>query len=80
MCVFTGSVIISNNVRLANMPVLRALQGRIRTYHFRPTTSELVAMLRHLAETIDDPFTELEEKREICEFVIAQAEKSPATD
>lgn len=75
-CLFTGSVIISNNVRLANMPVLRALQGRIRTYHFRPTTSELVAMLRHLAETIDHPYTDLEEKREICEYIISQAEHS----
>ncbi len=75
-CLFTGSVIISNNVRLANMPVLRALQGRIRTYHFRPTTSELIAMLRHLAETIDNSYTDLEERREICEFIIAEAENS----
>jgi hypothetical protein len=75
-CQFTGSVIISNNVRLGNMPVLRAIQGRIRTFHFRPTTSELVAMLRHLAETIDHPYTDLEEKREICEFIIAEAENS----
>ena len=75
-CVFTGSVIISNNVRLANMPVLRALQGRIRTYHFRPTTSELVAMLRHLAETIEHPDVDAEERQEICEFIIAEAENS----
>jgi hypothetical protein len=75
-CLFTGSVIISNNVRLANMPVLRALQGRIRTYHFRPTTSELVAKLRHLAETIDHPYTDLGERREICEYIISQAEHS----
>ena len=52
------------------------LQGRIRTFHFRPTTSELVAMLRHLAETIDHPYTDLEERREICEFIIAEAENS----
>ena len=44
-CQFTGSVVISNNVRLANMPVLRALQGRIRTFHFRATQSELVRPL-----------------------------------
>jgi hypothetical protein len=75
-CVFTGSVIISNNVRLANMPVLRALQGRIRTYNFRPTTSELVAMLRHLAETIEHPDVDAEERKEICEFIIAEAENS----
>ena len=75
-CQFTGSVVITNNVRLANMPVLRALQGRIRTYHFRPTTSELVAMLRHLAETEDHPEVDLEERREICEFIIAECEHS----
>jgi hypothetical protein len=75
-CLFTGSVIISNNVRLGNMPVLRALQGRIRTFHFRPTTSELVAMLRHLADTIDHAYTDLEERREVCEFIIAEAENS----
>ena len=75
-CQFTGSVIITNNVRLANMPVLRALQGRIRTYHFRPTTSELVAMLRHLAETIESPEVDFEERKEICEFIIAECEHS----
>jgi hypothetical protein len=75
-CPFTGSVIISSNMRLGNMPVLRALQGRIRTYHFRPTTSELVAMLRHLAETIDHPYTDLKEKREICEFIVTEAQNS----
>jgi hypothetical protein len=75
-CVFTGSVIISNNVRLANMPVLRALRGRIRTYHFRPTGSELVAMLRNLAQTVENPDVEVDERREICEFVISEAENS----
>jgi hypothetical protein len=75
-CQFTGSVIISNNVRLANMPVLRAIQGRIRTYHFRPTTSELVAMLRHLTETIEHPEVDAEERSEICEFIIAETENS----
>ncbi len=75
-CQFTGSVIITNNVRLANMPVLRALQGRIRTYHFRPTPSELAAMLRHLAEAEESPDVDLEERREICEFVIAECEHS----
>ena len=58
------------------MPVLRALQGRIRTYHFRPTTSELVAMLRHLTETIEHPDVDAEERKEICEFIIAEAENS----
>ena len=58
------------------MPVLRALQGRIRTYNFRPTTSELVAMLRHLAETIEHPDVDAEERKEICEFIIAEAENS----
>jgi hypothetical protein len=52
------------------------IQGRIRTYHFRPTTSKLVAVLRHLAETIDHPYTDLEERREICEFIITEAENS----
>ena len=75
-CQFTGSVIITNNVRLTNMPVLRALQGRIRTYHFRPSTSELVAMLRHLAETEDHPEVGLEERREICEFIVSECEHS----
>jgi hypothetical protein len=75
-CVFTGSVIISNNVRLGNMPVLKALQSRIRTYHFRPTHSELVAMLRHLAETEDHPDVDVDERREICEFIIAHVENS----
>jgi hypothetical protein len=75
-CRFTGSVVITNNVRLANMPVLRALQGRIRTYHFRPTTSELAAMLRHMAEVFDHPEADLDERREICEFIIAECEHS----
>ncbi|QDV36974.1 P-loop NTPase family protein [Tautonia plasticadhaerens] len=75
-CQFTGSVVITNNVRLANMPVLRALQGRIRTYHFRPTTSELVAMLRHLAEVVDCYEVDLEERQEICEFIISECEHS----
>lgn len=75
-CQFTGSVIITNNVRLANMPVLRALQGRIRTYHFRPTSSELVAMLRHIAEAEESPEADRDERREICEFVIAECEHS----
>jgi hypothetical protein len=75
-CVFTGNVIISNNVRLANMPVLRALQGRIRTYHFRPTTSELTAMLRLLAETIEYADVDIEERREICEFISRESENS----
>lgn len=75
-CQFTGSVVITNNVRLANMPVLRALQGRIRTYHFRPTSSELVAMLRHIAEAEESPEVDRDERREICEFVIAECEHS----
>lgn len=75
-CQFTGSVVISNNVRLGNMPVLRALQGRIRTYHFRATQSELVAMLRHLTEIIEHTDVDAEERKEICEFIISETENS----
>lgn len=75
-CKFTGSVIITNNLRLANMPVLRALQGRIRTYHFNPTPSERAAKLRDLAETEDHAEVDQGERREICEFVISECEHS----
>jgi hypothetical protein len=48
----------------------------IRTYHFRPTSSELVAMLRFLAETVEHPDVEVDERRDICELIIAEVEHS----
>ena len=77
--IFTGSIIITANLPLDDIPVLRAIKTRITHLHLQPTNAEIRAKMREIStHGLRHGRGKLtpEECMEVCEYVILKCDEA----